>query len=434
MKHELQDELSMAFTSLQNLDTSTRRMKPMFLILVMAMLAACGGGGDEDEVGGSAGTVWATPPAAPSAPANGSVVDGVFRDANVAGLEYFAPGIEGVTSDGGRFNWVVGGPITFKVGELVVGTALGSSFMTPVRLASGSDNPLLERANIARFLQMLDQDGDPENGIVISNGVKAMATGWPQINFLSADLAAELVTIMADANAVDGTTHILPSAEDAVAHLKRTYYCTHSGLYRGTFTGSGANGVFALVIYDFGRVFGQTHDNVERGSGVQFSEFLSPIPFFEPSLLNLTDQSGFEATGVVYPVAGVLEGSWTEGADIGTFLGSRSFGSDTNAVYRMAGYEFPLGSALIMSFEIDASDQVTGQVIDLDSAGSGVPVSLTGTLNETTLTANAANGAFSLSGTFDKSVHPAQLRFTGTLQDTRKARTVGVNMSVCRLN
>lgn len=404
-------------------------------LLVLA-LASCGGGGgeDDDAGGGSAGTVWATPPAVPSPPAAGTVLDGVFRDANVVGLEYSAPGIEGVTSDGGRFDWVVGSPVTFNVGEVVVGTAMGSSFMTPVLLTSLSDSPILERANIARFLQMLDQDGDPENGIVISNGVRSMATAWPQVNFLSDDLEAELVSIMADANAVDGTTHVLPSAEDALAHLERTFYCTYSGLYRGNFTGSGANGVFALVIYDFGRAFGQTHDNVERGFGVQFDEFLYPMPFLEPGLLYLTDQSGFEAAGIVHPVAGIIEGTWTEGAATGTFLGSRSFGSDSNAVYRMAGYEFPLGSALIMSFEIDAADQVTGQVIDLDPEGNGAPVNLTGALNQTTLTASSANGAFSLNGTFDKSVRPEDLQFSGTLQDTRKARTVSVGMSACRLN
>lgn len=129
------------------------------------------------------------------------VQNGNFTDSAVAGLSYSTVTESGVTDIDGRFTYVEGDFITFSVGGTIVGDiVLARGNMTPADLSTGAvfitafsdlqtlisskDGKLIltRLANIVVFLQSLDDDADPTNGINIPTTVAALFDGV-QIDF-----------------------------------------------------------------------------------------------------------------------------------------------------------------------------------------------------------------------------------------------------------
>ncbi len=130
-----------------------------FVVAGSVLLSACGGSGG----GGN-----------PSAGA----AQGVLMDAAVAGIEYRSGELSGITNDKGIFQFQPGAEITFYIGDIVIGTAAASAIVTPVDLVAGAldeDDPAV--TNILRFLQTLDDDANPDNGIQINAMVRRAAIG-----------------------------------------------------------------------------------------------------------------------------------------------------------------------------------------------------------------------------------------------------------------
>jgi len=78
----------------------------------------------------------------------------------------------------GRFNYVPGVEVAFLIGGIQLGTAEGNNVITPIDLvaeANDADHPTV--INILRFIQTLDDDGNPDNGITITAVVRDMAGG-----------------------------------------------------------------------------------------------------------------------------------------------------------------------------------------------------------------------------------------------------------------
>jgi len=222
----------------------------MAIAMAAFVLGACGGDDDDEDEFEPAGSVWTTPPGPPTPPANGAVLSGVFRDANVAGLDYDAPGLIGTTGAGGRFQFANGSSVVFRIGPVPIGTATGRTFMTPLNLVPSTATQAeanLQITNQIRFLQMLDVDADPENGVQISAAVRASAATWPPVDFLAQNFEGTVTAVIAAASNADGVTKALPDAQAASDHLRRSFRCTYNGLYRGTFSGSGS-GVFAVAV------------------------------------------------------------------------------------------------------------------------------------------------------------------------------------------
>ena len=140
---------------------------------------------------------------------------GVLIDSPVSGISYAASsGKSGVTNDKGIFNFNHGDKIEFKLGGLTLGNIPGSQIVTPIELASGSDNKL---QNLLVLLQSLDSDSDASNGISISSETAAAIK--TSINLESnpetfAD-SANLQNIM-EASGIDGN---VKTAEEARAHF-----------------------------------------------------------------------------------------------------------------------------------------------------------------------------------------------------------------------
>jgi predicted acyl esterase len=105
------------------------------------------------------------------------IKNGVFWDSPVKGLIYKTPSTQGRTNVEGKFRYSPGEDITFYVGDIKLGTAPAREMMTPCDFSPMPFEPgndltaitITEVINISKFLQTLDEDGNVENGITISN-------------------------------------------------------------------------------------------------------------------------------------------------------------------------------------------------------------------------------------------------------------------------
>ncbi|MDX1761108.1 MAG: hypothetical protein R3218_03050 [Christiangramia sp.] len=147
---------------------------------------------------------------------------GVFRDSEVAGLKYETETKRGVTDADGNFEYLEGETVTFYVGNIEIGSGLASEDMTPLSIAS-TDNATIdspEVKNIAAFLQSLDSDNDPNNGIEISEETSS-AISIDAIDFTQ-PVERILGEIVAEVNLATGSELKVIYPEEATAHLAET--------------------------------------------------------------------------------------------------------------------------------------------------------------------------------------------------------------------
>jgi hypothetical protein len=203
-------------------------LKRLFsLVGLAAVLGGCGGGSDS------------TAPAPAPAPAT---TNGKFIDTAVGNLDYIcgtAPNqTSGKTDDLGVFLYVPGPPAptcTFSVGGVTLGTATAGNVLTPYSLVPGSTpgTPNATVTNIARFLQSLDSDGNPANGITIADATKTALAG-KTLSFSATDFDAAFATAVAG-TPLAGT--VLVSAGTAVNALDLTLVGLYSGDYSCSYSG-----------------------------------------------------------------------------------------------------------------------------------------------------------------------------------------------------
>lgn len=94
---------------------------------------------------------------------------GVIVDSLIEGIDYETLTQNGTTDYQGRFTYQPGEIVSFYVGGVFLGSAQGESVISIVDLVDGASDiyhPVV--TNIARFLQSLDEDEKPENGIRIA--------------------------------------------------------------------------------------------------------------------------------------------------------------------------------------------------------------------------------------------------------------------------
>ena len=125
--------------------------------LIAGIIIGCGGGSNSSS---SSNTLTTTN----TSPAT-KVISGQFIDAPVMGLKYISDNnIIGFTDQNGKYECVKGKNITFYADTIKLGTVKCSNITTPLTLAN---NDTTVAKNIAYFLQNLDGDQNPSNGIVI---------------------------------------------------------------------------------------------------------------------------------------------------------------------------------------------------------------------------------------------------------------------------
>ena len=352
-------------------------------ILLSGLLAlhACGGGGSDGGDG-----ISGIPPG--EGPALGT---GVFKDSNVTGLTYTSGARSGVTGQDGLFTFEHGATTTFKVGAVTLGSTTGDKeIVTPIDLVAGGTSTMPAVVNMARFLMMLDADGIPDNGIVISANVQGRAANWSPVNFSDAGIDAILTTLAADARSADAGLHPIPTADAARMHLESSFYCARSGMYRGTFTGADPGRFTVIITPSNGRVDGIGALSARLGTFA----ITGDAPLSRDQNLTVTAHS--DQTGATF--SGKLSGSDTlsgtfaqAGTNGGTFTGARLL-ARRDAIYRYSGFfsDLAVPETGSVTFDVNAAGQVTGVAYGLIRDQL---VDFTGTLSNGTLNATAANGA-----------------------------------------
>ncbi|MCR8916234.1 hypothetical protein FDP08_09440 [Marinobacter panjinensis] len=173
-------------------------------------LVACGGGSSSGS----------TPPVNQTPPTENT---GNFIDSPVGGLQYEAKpsGITGVTGDDGRFRFMDGDAVYFKVGNYFVGSADGAKMISPKSIGLTNEDAV---ANIARFLQTLDDDGILENGITINNAARETARNSTGGEVSALDLSSESakagILELTEKNSVQRAE--LVDRASALGHLNQT--------------------------------------------------------------------------------------------------------------------------------------------------------------------------------------------------------------------
>jgi len=87
---------------------------------------------------------------------------GIFIDSKVEGVRYStSSGVEGYTNSNGEYQYNDGDKVTFYLGDMNLGSTEASKLTTVFELPNST--------KVATLLQLLDKDGNPNNGISISD-------------------------------------------------------------------------------------------------------------------------------------------------------------------------------------------------------------------------------------------------------------------------
>ncbi|KAG1682863.1 hypothetical protein GQR58_010649 [Nymphon striatum] len=138
---------------------------------------------------------------------------GVFVDSNVSGINYVSGNTRGITSDG-IFLYEEGENIVFGIGSLNFGFVAGSDLVTP--------NDFIYSLSIARLLQTLDDDSNPENGIVIPESVQnspALAGAGSLLTDIESQESKEIIAELTSLTTA-GVRDVV-SIQDAKAHMEK---------------------------------------------------------------------------------------------------------------------------------------------------------------------------------------------------------------------
>jgi hypothetical protein len=192
-------------------------------------LSACGGGGGGDASPSSSGTgSGTTPPATgtPTPPATGgntpAVLLGLFLDSAVSNIKYKTATQSGTTNALGQFNYVAGETVTFSVGAVTLPPTPAAATITPLSLANTTDMGNSTVLNLLVFLQSLDDDGIPGNGIKIPDTANAAATAVIDFNVSPAVFRANPVFTTLVANNSGSVTKTPVTTAVALAHFVDT--------------------------------------------------------------------------------------------------------------------------------------------------------------------------------------------------------------------
>jgi len=269
---------------------------------------------------------------------------------------------------------------------------------------------------------MLDDDGDPSDGINISPSVFAIAESWSQVDFTTGDLATELTSIISDAASADGGVHTLPSAIDAQSHLEATLLCSYSGAYRGTFSGSD-NGYFgALIDASSGNVDGVAY-SIPYANYIGLSG-TTPISYDQ----QVAFVTGDATTGATFSGQSTsvnrVSGIWQNSPDGGSFSASR-IGGANNAAYRFTG-NYTGDDFGLFSFDLDDSSNATGVAY---SVAGDEQLTLNVTVSGTALTATASDGTV-ITGT----LNTATGNLSGSWNNALAGMSGTFSGSGCKLN
>lgn len=216
-----------------------KTLKISSLALAVA-LTACGGGGSSS--GG---------PSAPTGPSTKSET-GVFTDSAVAGINYQTNpgGLSGKTNALGEYNYVEGDTVTFSIGDTALPPVTATGRVTPADMADGNDADVV--INVLRLLQTLDDDGNPDNGITISQQTLD--------DFVGKDVEVNQPAAAFESEAEAAIGETLVTEKEAEAH----FAASQQADLRGSWLFEDDYGRNVLSFLDYGRYI-IAHSNADDG-------------------------------------------------------------------------------------------------------------------------------------------------------------------------
>lgn len=276
----------------------------LFCMFALSLCAlgpmACGGGGGGGDDGGTQ--------------------TGVFVDAVVGGIQYETDTHSGTTNANGEFSYEDGETVTFTIGGIVVGTVNGQAIVTPVDLVEGAtDETNTAVTNIVRLLLTLDEDGDPSNGITISQDtLDALEDTGQGIDFAAADFDTEVGDVLFASLGIDPAD--LVDAATAQAHLQATLLELLSGAWSGTYDGDDT-GTWQITVATDGDINGTWEsDEVGGDSGAVTGTMNSS----GTSALTAQGTAGDSDWQGTFTNQGTASGTWDNTwGDSGTWEGSQ---------------------------------------------------------------------------------------------------------------
>lgn len=280
------------------------KINHVFAILLTTVIAilvsACGGGGG----GGGAGS--------------SNTQQGYFIDSAVSGLAYSSASHSGTTDANGGFDYEPGETVTFSIGGITIGSAVAASTLTPISLVPGAvDESHPTVVNITRFLLTLDDDGNPDNGILISAATSVAAAAM-SIDFEKSVTDFEMASDLVTAISVLTSSTMLISSADAQSHLRSTILTTYAGNYSGTYSGDDS-GTWQVSVSSDGTLTGSGNDDL----GGNFTITGAFTSSGEATLTEGGTNSGATYSGTVN-FNGALSGTWQGvNSTTGTFSGSK---------------------------------------------------------------------------------------------------------------
>jgi hypothetical protein len=299
---------------------------------------------------------------------------GFFRAGNVAGLAFVSGAQAGVTDAKGAFSCDADERISFSIGAVALGdTACGPVAHAAALTVSGS---LTDPAaiNIMRFLMVLDQDENPDNGIAISDPVRVIADNWAQIDFLAADFESELSQVISDIASIEGRIASVPDAAAALVFLDASLSCAYSGVFYDWFPGNGGSVPISLSL----SIFREAVSGVDLGELVMISQDpilpLSLESTGEVELGTFPGISHFDFSAQ-FITSDMLKGTWSNAQTVQATDRSGRFEAfrlgESDGEYRFVGKVerdnlFVPGRQLLSRFEVTLSgDTLSGRAFDL---------------------------------------------------------------------
>ena len=360
-------------------------MKSMLACALLALgLLGCGGGGS-----GSSGTKT-----------------GQLIDSAVGGVSFSTPSFSGVTDSLGRFQFKEGELVTFSIGDIKFPVVTASAVVTPLTLANSSDINNRIVINIARLLQTLDNDADPDNGIQVVTPSSTAALNFDQD---PSSFAAEVLSTL-------GLTLIDQAA--AVEHLQAELDELNNQ------NGGGSNNpdvepasVPAGLVGSYELKFGQA----AAGSGIADD---STATFVVGADSSLTLPSGKVLTNPIFYLGNKAELIWVDAAADLSYALSDALSPKFNEIniansqfYDEAGFIYYGQYRLFEDTGLTPAQQIAALEGDYTSAVTfaqknvnGVPTSAPGDIrvgDQAALTISAAGSV----GAFGNSINPGAADF-----------------------
>lgn len=188
------------------------KINAILSLVVLLTLFACGGGG------GSSETPSPTPAPAPTPDPVPEVYTGVFLDSAVVGLGFETESQQGLTNDKGEFTYQAGEKVTFYIGDIRFPEIDAGEFITPLNVFNTEIIETKSVVNMLRFLQTLDLDGVPENGIQLNSEVHTLASDL-MVDFDSDFFEDSVNSLLVANNAVN--IAMIPE-QQAIQHFEST--------------------------------------------------------------------------------------------------------------------------------------------------------------------------------------------------------------------